>query len=101
MSTTPDFATTGSFGKPWRPKKTPDLGKELIRELNLTLVINEGGKRSIIKKHQAFIKQLVNKSLAGHLPSTRLLESLYKEALEKEAEELRRVSEKAKRPLKE
>jgi hypothetical protein len=35
MSTTPDLATTGSFGKPWRPKKTLDLGKELIRELNL------------------------------------------------------------------
>jgi hypothetical protein len=43
----------------------------------------------------------VNKSLSKHLPSTRLLVPLYKEALEKEAEELRRVSEKAKRPLKE
>ena len=43
----------------------------------------------------------MNKSLSKHLPSTRLLVPLYKEALEKEAEEMRRVNEKAKRPLKE
>ena len=88
----------GASGNPLgRPNKSSDFGKELIRELNLPQVINVGGKRSVMKKHQAFVKQLVNKSLSGHHSSIRLLIPLYQEALQKEAEEKQRATARSKR----
>jgi len=61
----------------------------LIRELDSELIINENGKRRAIKKHEGVAKQLVNKALSGHLPSTRLVIALHQQALETAAEQQR------------
>jgi polyhydroxyalkanoate synthesis regulator phasin len=74
-----------------RPKKTLDFGSELIRELNLPLTINDGGKRKVIKKLDGIVKQLVHRSLSGNDKATRLVVSLYQPAIER-AEEQRQNS---------
>jgi hypothetical protein len=61
----------------------------LIRELNSDLIINENGKRRVIKKHEGVAKQLVNKALSGNLTATRLLVALQLQALERAAEQQR------------
>ena len=61
----------------------------MLRELDSPLTITENGKRKVITKSEGVVKQLVNKSLSGHLPSTRLLIPLYLQELEKAAEQER------------
>jgi hypothetical protein len=61
----------------------------LRRELDSKLIINENGKRKVITKSEGVVKQLLNKSLSGHHPSTRLLIPLYQQELEKAAEQER------------
>jgi hypothetical protein len=80
----------GVSGNPaGRPKKASDFGSQLMRELNSPVAINENGKRTVIRKFEGIAKQLVNKSLAGHLPSSRLVLAQYQQELEKEAEQQR------------
>ena len=80
----------GISGNPLgRPKKLADLGSQLLRELDSKLIINENGKRKVITKLEGVVKQLLNKSLSGHHPSTRLLIPLYLQGLEKAAEQKR------------
>jgi hypothetical protein len=80
----------GTSGNPsGRPKKLKDLGSQLLQELDSKLIINENGKRKVITKLQGVVKQLLNKSLSGHHPSTRLLIPLYLQGLENEAEQQR------------
>jgi hypothetical protein len=78
----------GVSGNPsGRPKRTSDLGSELLREAHAPLIINENGKRKVISKYQAFAKQLFNRALSGSTPAMRLLVALLQPALEKAAEE--------------
>jgi hypothetical protein len=80
----------GVSGNPsGRSRKQLDLGSELIRELNLPLVINENGKRKVIKKYQGIVKQLTNKGLAGNPSALRELLARWEQALEKAAEQER------------
>ena len=80
----------GFSGNPsGRPKKPADFGSKLLRELDSKLIINENGKRKVITKSEGILKQLLNKSLSGHHPSTRLLIPLYQQELEKAAEQER------------
>jgi len=82
----------GTSGNPsGRPKKVKDFGSQLLRELDSKLIINENGKRKVITKLEGVVKQLLNKSLSGHHPSTRLLIPLYLQGLEKKAEQQRPV----------
>ncbi|MGB8028326.1 MAG: DUF5681 domain-containing protein [Terracidiphilus sp.] len=82
----------GTSGNPsGRPKKLKDFGSQLLRELDSKLIINENGKRKVITKLEGVVKQLLNKSLSGHHPSTRLLIPLYLQGLEKAAEQQRPV----------
>ena len=80
----------GVSGNPsGRKKKASDFGSKLLRELDQKLIINENGKRKVITKSEGVVKQLLNKSLSGHHPSTRLLIPLYLQELEKAAEQER------------
>jgi hypothetical protein len=80
----------GVSGNPsGRPKKASDFGSQLMRELNSPLVINENGNRKVIRKIEGVAKQLVNKSISGHLPSSRLMLAQYQQELEKVAEQQR------------
>jgi len=82
----------GTSGNPsGRPKKLKDFGSQLLRELNSKLIINENGERKVITKLEGVVKRLLNKSLSGHHPSTRLLIPLYLQGLEKAAEQQRPV----------
>jgi hypothetical protein len=83
----------GVSGNPTgRPKKAQDLDSQVLREMNSDLPIKENGKRRVIKKHELFVKQLVNKALGGNLSATRLLIPFYERALEKAAEQERRLT---------
>lgn len=87
----------GASGNPsGRPRIPLDFDQELIREFNSPQTILENGKRRVIRKHQAAVKQLVHKTISGDLPSARLSIALFTQALEKKAEKER---EKAKRTL--
>lgn len=80
----------GASGNPsGRPKKTSDIGTELIREAHALLTIHENGKRKVIKKVQGVAKQLMKQALTGNLPAARLLIDLLRQALDKVAEEER------------
>ena len=80
----------GVSGNPsGRPKKQTDFGSELIRELNSPLVINENGKRKVIRKSQGIVKQLTNKGLSGNPTALRVLLPRWEQALEKAAEQER------------
>jgi hypothetical protein len=90
----------GVSGNPWgRPKKASDFRSKLLRELNSPLTINENGRRRVIKKHEAIVKQLVNKAVGGHSPSMRLVVALH-ETLDRDAEEQRNAPSDADRSVK-
>jgi hypothetical protein len=78
----------GVSGNPsGRPKKLSDFASELARELNSKLVINENGKRKVIKKSEGLAKQLGNKAVSGNLPAVRLVMSVDRETQERAAEQ--------------
>lgn len=90
----------GVSGNPsGRPKKASDLGSELVREAHAPLIINENGKRKVIKKYQGLAKQLFSKALSGNIPAARLLAALLQSALEKAAAEQQRALNLANRSL--
>ena len=78
----------GTSGNPsGRPKRPSDFDSELMRELNARIVINENGKRKVIKKSEASAKQLVNKAVSGNFREQRLLASLRREIAVKAVEQ--------------
>lgn len=84
----------GVSGNPsGRSKKQADFGSELMRELSLPLVINENGKRRVIKRSQGLVKQLTNKGLSGNTAAIRELLVRWEQALEKAAERERKCLE--------
>jgi hypothetical protein len=60
-----------------------------MRELESPLRITVNGKEIVIKKREGVAKQLVNKSLSGHLASTRMVLVLQQQGLERRAEQQR------------
>jgi hypothetical protein len=80
----------GTSGNPsGRPKKPPEIGSAVMRELESLLRITVNGKEIVIKKREGVAKQLVNKSLSGHLASTRMVLALQQQGLERAAEQQR------------
>jgi hypothetical protein len=78
----------GISGNPsGRPKKASDLESELIQELGSKVIMNENGKRKIIKKSEGLMRQLVNQALSGNLPAARLVINLRVRAQERAAEQ--------------
>jgi hypothetical protein len=78
----------GASGNPsGRPKKPAEIAAAVMRELDSPLIINEKGKRKVIKKRAGVAMQLVNKSISGHVPSTRMVLALQQQELEKAAEQ--------------
>src|SRR5271154_2936025 len=76
----------GVSGNPsGRPKKLPEIGSAVMRELESPLRITVNGKEIVIKKREGVAKQLVNKSLSGHLASTRVVLVLQQQGLERAA----------------
>ena len=58
----------GESGNPHgRPKGTLNFATVLLKTLREKVVINENGKRKIITKLEAAVKQLVNKAASGDL----------------------------------
>ncbi len=75
---------TGQSGNPrGRPKGTLNIATVLERTLREKVVINENGKRKIITKLEAAIKQLTNKAASGELKALQLLTALVRSAEER------------------
>jgi hypothetical protein len=67
----------GESGNPkGRPKGTLNLATVLERTLREQVVINENGRRKVITKLEAAVKQLVNKAASGDLAAHRQLLAL-------------------------
>jgi|HubBroStandDraft_4_1064222.scaffolds.fasta_scaffold917084_1 hypothetical protein len=76
----------GVSGNPkGRPRKAPDFDHELLRESRAFVTLNENGCRRRISKHEAVIKQLLNKAMSGNMPALRTYSNLRQAALEKVA----------------
>jgi hypothetical protein len=74
----------GQSGNPaGRPKGTLNMATVLERTLREKVVINENGKRKIVTKLQAALKQLTNKAASGELNALRLLAVLVRSADER------------------
>jgi hypothetical protein len=66
--------TPGKSGNPrGRPKGSLNSGTLLSKLLRERVTIRENGRRKRITKHEATLKQLVNKAVSGDLPATRVL----------------------------
>src|ERR1700679_2500978 len=60
----------GVSGNPkGRPRKARDFDHELLRESRASITLNENGSRRRISKHEAAIKQLINKAISGNIPA--------------------------------
>ena len=58
----------GTSGNPrGRPRGTLNFATVLLKTLREKVVINENGRRTVITKLEASVKQLVNKAAAGDL----------------------------------
>jgi len=58
----------GRSGNPkGRRKKAPDFDRELIRESQTLLIVNENGRRKRISKHGVVLKQLMKHAMTGIL----------------------------------
>jgi hypothetical protein len=75
----------GFSGNPFgRPKKTPNLELELIRQLKTKVTLTDKkGKRRAVTKFEILAKQLVNRAASGSFRETRLLIALLPNAIEK------------------
>ena len=75
---------TGQSGNPrGRPKGTLNMATVLERTLREKVVIHENGRRKIITKLEAAIKQLTNKAASGELKALQLLAALVRSAEER------------------
>jgi Family of unknown function (DUF5681) len=76
----------GVSGNPkGRPRKILDFHQELLRQSRDTIIIIENGKPRRISKHEAVIKQLINKAIGGNIPATRSYLGHHLTASEQEA----------------
>jgi hypothetical protein len=76
----------GISGNPrGRPKKSLDFDRELIREANSFITINDNGRRSNISKHAGVLKQLINKALSGNIYAARIYLDRFRQAQERAA----------------
>jgi hypothetical protein len=74
----------GRSGNPkGRLKGTLNMATVLERTLREKVVINENGKRKVVTKLEAGVKQLVNKAASGELKALQLLASLVRSAEER------------------
>ncbi len=74
----------GVSGNPrGRPKKARDFDHELLRESKASVILNENGSRRRISKHEAAIKQLINKAISGNIPALRTYLDRYQTAFER------------------
>lgn len=74
----------GQSGNPHgRPKGTLNMATVLERTLREKVVLNENGKRRIVTKLEAAIKQLTNKAASGELKALQLLSALVRSAEER------------------
>src|SRR4051794_16039152 len=79
----------GISGNPnGRPKGTRNFATILLTILREKVVFNENGKRMVITKLDAVVKQLVNKAASGDLRATSQLVSLVRTAEEGSAEHM-------------
>ena len=78
---------TGQSGNPkGRPKGTLNMASALARTLREKVVVNESGRRKVITKLEAAVKQLVNKAASGDLSALRHLANLVASAEERSAQ---------------
>lgn len=74
----------GQSGNPGgRPQGTLNMATVLERTLREKVVINENGKKQIITKLEAAIKQVTNKAASGELKALQLLSALVRNAEER------------------
>jgi hypothetical protein len=74
----------GQSGNPkGRPKGQLNMATVLERTLREKVVINESGKRNVVTKLEAAIKQLTNKAASGELKALQLLAALVRSAEER------------------
>jgi hypothetical protein len=79
----------GESGNPnGRPSGTPNFATVLLRTLRERVVINENGKRNVVTKLEAAVKQLVNKSASGDMRAMNQLFGLARIAEESVAGEM-------------
>ncbi len=79
----------GTSGNPrGRPKGRLDFATVLLKTLREKVVINENGRRTIITKLEASVKQLVNKAAAGDLRALSHLIGITLTAEQSAAEEM-------------
>ena len=77
----------GKSGNPkGRPVGTLNMATVLARTLRERVVVNENGRRKVITKLQAALKQLVNKAASGDLRALRHLANLVASAEERAAQ---------------
>jgi hypothetical protein len=77
----------GQSGNPkGRPKGTLNIASVLARTLREKVVVNENGRRKVITKLEAAVKQLVNKAASGDLYALRHLANLVASAEERAAQ---------------
>jgi uncharacterized protein DUF5681 len=75
----------GQSGNPQgRPKGTLNMATVLERTLREKVVTSENGRRKVITKLEAAIKQLINKAASGELKALQLLAALVRSAEERE-----------------
>ena len=79
----------GVSGNPnGRPKGTRNFVTVLLKTLREKVVINENGKRTVITKLEAAVKQLVNKAAAGNLVAVKYLVGITQIAEQTAADEV-------------
>ena len=70
--------SNGQSGNPkGRPKGKRNLGNILLNAFNEKVVITENGKRKVITKIEATLKQIVNKAVSGDVASAKLLITMF------------------------
>lgn len=71
----------GQSGNPrGRPKGTSNMATVLERTLKEKVIVNENGKRKVVTKLQAAVKQLANQAASGQLKAMQLLTTLVRSA---------------------
>lgn len=84
----------GQSGNPrGRPKGKPNLATALEKALREKVVVNENGRRKVITKLEAAIKQLVNKAASGDLRALQQLASLARTGEERVSETVSPITE--------
>jgi len=76
----------GVSGNPkGRSKKAPDFNRELIKESQTFITVNENGRRMRISKHGVAVKQLMKHAMTGSPQGLRLYFGYYQQAFERTA----------------